>query len=279
MSSTPTHATIENENCTVHYWSLGTGPLLIFVPGGNGQGRQYFSIMSLLSTSYTVATFDRRQMSSSHLIEGPNRQFNPAQQARDIIAVMRALGRSTTSIFASSGGGIIAFQMAVSYPETLDHVVCHEAPTAALLDKEESTELMDFFFGLQDIYREGGVKPTMEAFTRKIMVGMEIGPPTQAPESWNPVNQFENEMMLGMYCPDLVKIVENGTSVAVGFGSLSEGAFYRRTVLEQAKRLGCEAVEFPGHHQWFETMPEEFAPVLVALLDSMEERRRVTREG
>ena len=170
-------------------------------------------------------------------------------------------------------------QMAVSYPETLDHVVCHETPTTVLLSAKESTELTDFFFGLLDIYRQGGVKPTMDAFCERIMVGMEYGPPTQPPEPHNPVNQFENELMMGMYCPDLVKIVENGISIAVGYGTLSEGAMYKRTVLEQAKRLDCEVVEFPGHHQWFETMPEEFAPVLMALLQRMKDNRRLRREG
>jgi hypothetical protein len=274
MPSIPTYATVENEDCELHYWSQGTGPLLIFVPGGNGHGRQYNSIMGVLESQYTVATFDRRQMSASQ-VKGPNKEFNPAQQARDVIAVMKALGHQTTSVFASSGGGIIALQMTVSYPETLDHVICHETPTTSLLSAKESTELMDFFFGLNDIYREGGVQPTMQAFTKKIMVGMEHGPPRQAPELWNPINQFENELHMGLYCPDLVKIVENMTSIAVGFGELSEGASYKRTVLEQAKRLGCEVVKFPGHHQGFETEPEKFAPVLVGLLERMEERRKM----
>ncbi|KAG0646942.1 putative hydrolase [Hyphodiscus hymeniophilus] len=277
MPSKTTYATIENEDCNLHYWYHGSGPLLIFVPGGNGQGRQYDALMNILGGKYTVATFDRRQMSAS-LVKGPNKLFNPCQQARDIIAVMKAIGRETTSIFASSGGGIIGFQMAVSYPSTLDHMVCHEAPTTVLLSAKESTDLIDFFSSLYDIYREGGVTPTMDAFTKKIMVGMEHGPPRKAPEPHNPVNQFENEMMMGMYCPDLAKIVENGTSVAVGFGTLSEGAMYRRTVVEQAKRLGCEMMEFPGHHQWFETRPDEFAPVLLALLDRMEKKRKVERE-
>jgi hypothetical protein len=48
---------------------------------------------------------------------------------------------------------------------------------------------------------------------------------------------------------------------------------YKKTVLEQAKRLGCEAVEFPGHHQGFETQPDECAQVLMALLGRMEEKR------
>ena len=163
--------------------------------------------------------------------------------------------------------------MAVSYPQTLEHVVCHETPTTSLLSAAESTEIMDFFFGLQDIYREKGVQPTMDAFVKKIMVGVDDGHKTQKPESWNPKNQFENEMNMGIYCPDLVKIVENGTSVAVGFGTKSEGAMYKRTVLEQGKRLGCEICEFPGHHHGFETQAEEFAPVLVGLLARLKKKR------
>jgi pimeloyl-ACP methyl ester carboxylesterase len=274
MSFNPTYATVDNEDCTLHYWYQGSGPLLIFVPGGNGHGRQYNPIMGILSSQYTVATFDRRQMSASQ-VKGPSKKFNPAQQARDIIAIMKAIGHQTTSIYASSGGGIIAFQMAVSYPTTLEQVVCYETPTTSLLSAKESTDLMDFFFKLEDIYREGGVKPTMEAFVEKIMVGMEDGLPRQRPEPGNPINQFENEMAMGLYCPDLMKIKLNGTSVAVGFGTKSEGAMYKRTVLEQAKRLGCEAVEFPGHHQGFETQPDEYAPVLVALLKRLEAKRRV----
>lgn len=279
MSTTVTRATVLNENCDLHYWYRGSGPLLIFVPGGNGQGRQYDAIMKLFCSQYTVATFDRRQMSASK-VRGPNKPFNPAEQARDIIIIMGAIGFETTSLFASSGGGIIAFQMAVTYPETLDHLVCHEAPTTALLDAKESTEMIDDFATLREIYLESGIKPAMEYFQKKVMVGMDIGPPTVPPGPENPINQFDNELMLmTFYCPDLVKIVQNHTSVAVGYGALSEGAMYRRTVFEQAKRLGCEAVEFPGHHQWFETVPEEFAPPLLALLVRMEDRRRLRREG
>ena len=40
MSSTPTYADLETEGCNIHYWYHGSGPLLVFVPGGNGHGRQ-----------------------------------------------------------------------------------------------------------------------------------------------------------------------------------------------------------------------------------------------
>jgi pimeloyl-ACP methyl ester carboxylesterase len=60
---------------------------------------------------------------SASRVKGPSKDLNFAQQARDIIAIMKALGHSKTSIFASSGGGVIAFQLAVSYPSVVEHMI------------------------------------------------------------------------------------------------------------------------------------------------------------
>jgi pimeloyl-ACP methyl ester carboxylesterase len=278
MASLPTSGTFNTEGCNLHYWYQGAGPLLVFVPGGNGHGRQYNAIMGILDTHYTVATFDRRQMSAS-TVQVPQQEYNLVLQARDIIAVIRAVGFQKASIFASSGGGVIAFQLAVSYPEVVENLVSHEAPTTTLLSAAESTDLMDFFSSMRVIYRNHGPGPTMKAFVDKIMVGMDDGLPLLQPEAHNVVNQLENESWMGSYCPDLVKIVDNGTSVAVGFGTKSAHAMFKRTVREQAKRLKCEKVEFPGHHQGFETQPAEFAPVLLALLKRMEDKRQARLEG
>jgi pimeloyl-ACP methyl ester carboxylesterase len=278
MPSVPSSGTVNTEGCNLHYWYQGAGPLLVFVPGGNGHGRQYNAIMGILNKHYTVATFDRRQMSAS-TVQGPQEEYNPVLQARDIIAVIRAIGFQKASIFASSGGGIIAFQLTVSYPEVVEHLVSHEAPTTTLLSAAESTDLMDFFSSMRVIYRDHGPGPAMKAFVDKIMVGMDDGLPRLQPETHNVINQLEHESWMGSYCPDLVKIVDNGTSVAVGFGTKSGDAFYKRAALEQAKRLQCEKVEFPGHHQGFETQPTEFALVLLALLKRMEDKRKAGLEG
>jgi hypothetical protein len=60
MAFNPTYAMVDNEGCDLHYWYQGSGPLIIFIPGGNGIGRQY-NIIEALSNRYTCATFDRRQ--------------------------------------------------------------------------------------------------------------------------------------------------------------------------------------------------------------------------
>lgn len=141
MASELSASTVHNEGCDLHYWHTGAGPLITFVPGGNGHGRQYFPIMKALRDKFTCVTFDRRQMSASTV--KVNKRLNPAQQARDIRAVVRVMGYEKSIIFGSSSGGLFSFQFAHDYPEMVDHLISHEAPTFSLLPRPHSTEMMD----------------------------------------------------------------------------------------------------------------------------------------
>ncbi|KAF4498979.1 hydrolase [Fusarium agapanthi] len=38
MEFKPTRSIVHNEGCDLHYWYQGSGPLIIFIPGGNGHG-------------------------------------------------------------------------------------------------------------------------------------------------------------------------------------------------------------------------------------------------
>jgi pimeloyl-ACP methyl ester carboxylesterase len=216
MAFNPTYGTVENEDCELHYWYQGTGPLLVMVPGGGGNGDQYNKIMTLLDKPFTVATFDRRQMSASKAKE--NKLFNPAQSARDIIAITKAIGRPKASIFANSGGGIIALQLAASYPAHLEHHILHEIPTTSLLN--DATFQLDRCFEILQTYKTSGIPAAMGLFAEQL-VGMG-SPGDFKPDVANLHNWFQNEfLVMTLYCPDLAKVVENRVSVAVMAGELS----------------------------------------------------------
>lgn len=270
MSSDPTHASVETEGCTIHFWSLGTGPLLVLVPGAAGHGRQYNHILPHLAPSFTVVAYDRRQMSLSKVAEP--KPLNPAQQARDIIAIARALGREKTSVFANSGGAIITFQFAVSYPEHLERVICHEGPTTALLD--DSTYHLDRCFYLLEIYRtQGRVAAATEFKTH--MVGYEDDEVLTLAEPENGDNFWTNEFLqFTIYMPDLRKIVDNGVNIAVAAGAKSADAFHARTTIKQAEILGCERFLLPGHHSAFDREPELFAEKLMGAFGVMKRKKK-----
>jgi hypothetical protein len=45
-------------------------------------------------------------------------------------------------------------------------------------------------------------------------------------------------------------------------GRESDNAYYVQTTMALAAKLGCENVEFPGHHDVSFWMPEEFASTI-----------------
>src|SRR5262245_30297263 len=139
MAFNPTYNNVQYEGADLAYWYQGSGPLLILIPGGGGHGAQFGAILPYLSRKYTTVAYDRRQNLRS-IVEHP-KQLNPVQQARDIIAIAKHMGYEKTSLFGNSGGGIIALQLAASYPQHIEHVIVHEAPTTSLLP--DATKYMD----------------------------------------------------------------------------------------------------------------------------------------
>ena len=269
--ATLTPSIIHNEGCDLHYWHTGSGPLITFIPGGNGHGRQFFPLMAALADRFTCATFDRRQMSASQV--PVNKRLSPPQQARDVRAVITALGFNKSIIFGSSSGGIFALQFAHDFPGMVEHVVSHEAPTTILLP--EASEVTDWMVHLLEVRDEKGWEAAGEEFGTQLIGYDDEGiPKTVPPEEGNPRNFWENEFeVLVGYLPNLWRVVENGTSVGVMRGVRCKEAFYARAVEEQAKVLGCPKMVVPGHHQGFEVETEAFLPCLLEMLETLERKR------
>ncbi|KAH8179047.1 alpha/beta hydrolase fold domain-containing protein [Sarocladium implicatum] len=272
MEFAPNRAVIHTEGCGIHYWYQGTGPLILFVPGGNGHGLQYNTIMARLSDRFTVATFDRRQMSAS---QTPNpKRMSPPQQARDMLAVMRAVGFEKATIFGSSGGGILAFQFALDFPQHAEHIIAHEAPTTLLLpDASVWYEMMIRYLEIRD---EEGFEAAQAVFNKCLIGYDDEGVPQcsmQGRENLENAWKYEVQVF-SSYLPNLWRIKEQGTSVGLMRGVRSRDAFYARTTYEQEKILGCLRMDVPGHHQGFEVEVDTFLPAFLDMLKQLEERRR-----
>lgn len=177
MAFNPTYKTVWTEDCNISYWYQGSGPLLIMIPGGGGVGRQFNPIMPYLDQQFTVCTYDRRQNGASKA-KVP-RHLNMAQQARDVIAIIKDMGFEKACIFGTSGGAVISFQMAVSYPEYIDRLVAHEAPTLVVLD--DTTHHLNRAFMLIETYREQGVDAAFARFKEEHK-GYENSPQSSEPD-------------------------------------------------------------------------------------------------
>ena len=267
-----TPGSVQNEGCALVYWYRGTGPLLIMIPGAGSQAQAFFPIIPYLCHHFTVVAYDRRQQSGSK-IAGPFKPANPIQQARDVVAIMKAMGRTTTSLFANSAGGKIAFQLAVSFPDCLDHVIAHETPSYQFLP--DGDDLIDWCCEAHDIYLSQGLAATM-AFFRKAFRGFSADDPPRSdcePQDWDAFWQYEFMIWL-LYCPDLRQIKQKKVSIAVAAGAKSEDANYARSTFPQADIMGCPRLMFPGNHAGFEVEPEVFSKALLDAFEMMEKKKK-----
>ncbi|KAL2193726.1 Alpha/Beta hydrolase protein [Corynascus similis CBS 632.67] len=274
MEFNPTRAIVHNEGCDLHYWYQGKGPLITFIPGGNGHGRQFNNMMAALSDRFTCVTFDRRQMSASQM--PVNKRLSPPQQARDIRAVIKALGFDKSILFGSSSGGIFAFQFALDFPDMVDHLIAHEAATISILP--DASEIMDWFHHLLDVYETRGLEQVVSEFNQ-MMIGYDAEgiPKTVPPEPENVVNFWDNEFpALLAYTPNFWRLKENQTSIGVMRGARCGEAAFARAPVEQAKILDCPLFVVPGHHQGFEVETNEFLPSFLEMLDTLKRKRSST---
>ncbi|KAL2168251.1 hypothetical protein VTG60DRAFT_219 [Thermothelomyces hinnuleus] len=271
MEFNPTRAIVHNEGCDLHYWYQGKGPLITFIPGGNGHGRQFNKMMAALSGRFTCVTFDRRQMSASKV--PVNKRLSLPQQARDIRAVVKAMGFDKSILFGSSSGGFFAFQFALDFPNMVDHLIAHEAATVGLLP--DASALMDWFDHLLEVYETRGLEEAVSEFNQKMIGYDDEGiPKTEPPEPENIRNFWDNEVPpLVAYMPNFWRLKENKTSIGLMRGIRCRDAFFARATIEQAKILECPLHVVPGHHQGFEVETKEFLPYFLDMLETLERKR------
>src|SRR5436305_10033599 len=87
----------------------------------------------------TVITYDPRGLGRSARKDG--RVDNaPTVQARDVHAVIAALGVGPVEMFASSGGAVTALALVAAYPNDLTTLVAHEPPLFPVLPDAEAAE-------------------------------------------------------------------------------------------------------------------------------------------
>jgi hypothetical protein len=68
------------------------------------------------------------------------------------------------------------------------------------------------------------------------------------------------------YLPNIEIIRKNNVHMVTAIGRDSDNAYYVQATRALAAKLGCENVEFPGHHDVSLWMPEEFANAILSTL-------------
>jgi pimeloyl-ACP methyl ester carboxylesterase len=256
------------EGAEIYCERRGTGPLLVLlIHGAMEDAGFYSSAADILAEKFTVVSYDRRCNSRS----SGNRDVDMtvSQQARDAVSIIKAMGFDKAIVVGRSGGAVIGLELAATRPELIDFLIVHEAPVIELLPGPKAQRWRTF---VDEIYaksqREGWQTAQTEFMSSLINVPDKPYPPDLNERLSDNVDFFFKHEFKAFYQyqPNIESIRNHDVKMITGTGRDSDDAYYVQTTRALSARLGCENVEFPGHHDVSFWMPEEFANAIMSTL-------------
>jgi len=272
--SDPAAQFLDVPGARLYYERQGDGPLLLLI-GSPMDSTGFAGLAQALASRYTVVTYDPRGIGHSTR-EDTTQDITPEQQADDVHRLLSALGGGPADIFGSSGGAVVGLALVTAHPADVRTLVAHEPPVIDLLPDRDQVraQIQDVY----DTYRADGPDHAMPKFMAHAGLGDPPGQQPGAP-AWQPTPEqvatmrAATEVFLAHllrpttnYRPDIEALRAATTRVVVAVGATSTGQLAHRSALALADRLGAQAVEFPGDHAGFVTMPDQCAQLLDQLL-------------
>lgn len=273
------NGTLKAPGASIYHEIRGAGPVLVFIPGGNGDAGPYERVAEALATSFTTVIYDRRGYSRSPLdapLDGTeDTRSRLAVEGDDAIGLLDQVSDGPAYFFGSSSGAILGLDLVTRHPNRVATLVAHEPPLVELLPDAQAHRA--FFDEVYDIFRRDGVDEAMARFNAGIgMAGMpDLPPGVQLPPqvlqmlARMRVNQeFWLEHELRQYTsvvPDLDALAAGPARVVLAVGEESRQLLPYRPSVILAERLGDGLAEFPGGHVGYVTHPTQFATRLAAV--------------
>src|SRR6202165_2289536 len=262
--------TLKVPGANLYYEVRGSGPVLLMMPGGPADATSFRSIAGQLALHYTVVTYDPRGLSRSKL-EGPLNEDRIIEVfADDVHRLLAAVTKEKADVYASSGGAVIALELAARHPEQLKTVVSHEPPSPTL--QPDSARVRAVMEEITAAYRTAGIGAAVQIFSDLTRSGPPPAPPEQpTPETLEDMGRMQGNMDLffgpyvlaiARYEPDFAALKAASCRIVAAVGDESRGELAHDGGLGLAKRLGTQAVVFPGAHGGFESRAPEFAAKL-----------------
>src|SRR6202165_785603 len=168
--------TLKVPGANLYYEVRGSGPVLLMMPGGPADATSFRSIAGQLALHYTVVTYDPRGLARRKL-ESPRDEERIVEVfADDVHRLLAAVTKEKADVFGSSGGAVIALELAARHPEQLKTVVAHEPPSPML--QPDPAQVRAVMEQITAAYRTKGIGPAVQIFSDLTRSG-----PPPAPEA------------------------------------------------------------------------------------------------
>jgi pimeloyl-ACP methyl ester carboxylesterase len=159
---------------TIFYRVRGLGPLLLILPGGDGDADTADALRNQLADWYTVVTYDRRGMSRS-TIDGPADSLTIAAHSDDAHRLLAALTDQPVFVFGSSIGVLIGLDLVARHPEQVAILIADEPPAFELLPEDERNRAVQLQEDAENAFRREGIEAGFKRFVALAAVDYNDG--------------------------------------------------------------------------------------------------------
>lgn len=241
----------------------GTGPPVLLIMGGTGDGGHFDELADVLADEFTVVSYDRRGNGRSPVPSGWQ-TTSPEEQADDAAALLDALGTGPAAVFGTSSGGNFALCLMVRHPGLVRGAILHEPGLYALVDDFDAVRAPVRAL-VQEAMSAGGPPAAVERFWCYVA----------GDAAWNRLRPALRERMratastlfgieLGTY---ELYLPADGTLAAMSTPVrllVSEDSlrFWAEIAGRLGRRLGVDVATTPGTHDAYHEYPEEFAEAM-----------------
>jgi len=253
----------------------GRPPLLMV---GQPMGADGFRGLAAQFPERTVVAYDVRGLGRSTRHDGRT-DLSPESNARDVHAIIEALGAGPVDLLGSSGGAITGLALVAAHPGDVVTLVAHEPPLFAVLP--DADRLLAAERDLHTLYAEKGWGHAMAAFIGLTSWRGELTDDYTAQPKPDPAmfglpadddGRRDDPLLSGVsdavtaYSPDLEALRRASTRVVLAVGADSADLVTGRTTDALAAALAQTPIVFPGGHGGFHEKPDEFAARLREVL-------------
>ena len=144
----------------------GSGPSVLFIQGGLGDGGFFERVAGLLSDEFTTIVYDRRGNSRSPRPAGWQ-TTSADEQADDAAALLRALDLAPAAIYGTSSGGVIGLNFLIRYANLVRGAVLHEPALTSVLP-DPHIFVAQVMPVIEQAMARGGRRAAVEAFVRTV---------------------------------------------------------------------------------------------------------------
>ncbi|WP_328645141.1 alpha/beta hydrolase [Amycolatopsis sp. NBC_00348] len=238
-----------------------SAPPLVMV--GQPMAADGFTTLASFFPERTVVTYDPRGIGRSVRKDG-RVEHEPEVQARDVHAVIGAVGGGPVDLFGSSGGAVTALALVAAFPGDVRTLVAHEPPLLSVVPDAAAAERARN--AVTDAYLAKGFGAGMAAFIGMTSWAGEYNDDYFAQPAADPA-QFgmpadddgrrddpllsDRSWAVSGYRPDVDALAAASTRVVIAVGEESLSVFTGRTAVATAELLGQRATVFPSHHGGF----------------------------